>query len=71
MSVRKKMKKRDMDKQLLEDINRFKREWLNISSILERSIDSSEKGQFELSVAEAKYLYLLREARHRKVNALQ
>ncbi|WP_053217675.1 YaaL family protein [Virgibacillus senegalensis] len=67
----KKIKKSQIDEQLLDDIFHSKEEWKNIKSIIERSVEPSEYGIYELTVAEAKYFYLLREARVRKVSAMR
>jgi hypothetical protein len=66
---RKKIKKSDIDEQLLADIFRLKKEWMNIESIINQSIDASEWGLHDLSVVKVKYFYLLREARNRKISA--
>lgn len=66
-----KKRKKEIDKQLLEEIFRLKNEWTNLKSIMDRSFDTTERGRQELSVIEAKYFYLLREARHRKISVLQ
>lgn len=67
----KKVRKKDLDEQLLTEIFKVKKEWGSIKSIVERSVEPSESGIFDLSVAEVKYFYLLREARHRKISALR
>ncbi|MDL4839139.1 YaaL family protein [Aquibacillus sp. LR5S19] len=67
----KKIKKNEVDKQLLDDIFKLKNEWMNLKSIIERSFEPSEIGLYDLSIAEAKYFFLLREARHRKISALR
>ncbi|QTN01650.1 DUF2508 family protein [Sediminibacillus dalangtanensis] len=67
----KKIKKSQVDEQLLDDIFKSKEEWKSIKSIIERSVEPSEHGIYELTVAEAKYFYLLREARVRKVSAMR
>lgn len=64
-----KLKKQDVEKQLLEEIFRLKDEWMQIKDIIERSVEPSETGLYDLKVAETKYFYLLREARHRKISA--
>jgi len=66
----KKIKKKDVDEQLLHALYASGEEWKQISSIVERSIEPSMDGQFREAVAQAKYLYLLREARRRNLNAL-
>ncbi|MBU5467434.1 YaaL family protein [Virgibacillus sp. MSJ-26] len=65
-----KIKKRDIDRQLLDALYIVEQEWKQISSIVEKSIEPSMDGKFRESIAQAKYLYLLREARHRNLNAL-
>ncbi|MBM7572482.1 YaaL family protein [Aquibacillus albus] len=62
-------KKKQVDQQLLDEILLLKQEWMNLKSILERSLEPSETGLFDLAVAETKYFYLLREARIRKISA--
>ncbi|MFG6146697.1 YaaL family protein [Halobacillus sp. B23F22_1] len=70
MLTKKKAKKKAMDQQLLADIKRLKYEWETLENIIEHSIEPSEEGLLDLSLAKSKYFYLLREARHRKINAL-
>jgi hypothetical protein len=65
------LKKSDVDKALLQDIYKMKNDWVSIQSILDRSVDASEMGQYDLQVAQAKYLFMLREARHRNLSALR
>ncbi|GAA5416598.1 hypothetical protein Pryu01_01635 [Paraliobacillus ryukyuensis] len=69
MPFRKKIKKQHVDQNLLQEIFRLKNEWMKIKDIIDRSVEPSEFGLYELKVAEAKYFYLLREARHRGVSA--
>ncbi|WP_245830999.1 YaaL family protein [Sediminibacillus massiliensis] len=64
-----KLRKKDVDRQLLNDIYQSKEEWRSIKSIIEKSVEPTERGRFDLAVAEVKYFYLLREARQRKVSA--
>ncbi|WP_440897343.1 DUF2508 family protein [Amphibacillus sp. Q70] len=55
--------------QLLQDILQLQSEWTRLKKIIDQSIEPSETGRFELMVAEAKYFYLLREARYYHLNA--
>lgn len=57
--------------QLLQDILQLQSEWTRLKKIIDQSIETSETGRFELMVAEAKYFYLLREARHYHLHANQ
>ncbi|MFD1849288.1 YaaL family protein [Oceanobacillus bengalensis] len=67
----KNIKKKDMDKQLLASIFSFEKEWKQIQSIMDRSIDPTQDGYVQLAIAEAKYVYALREARHRRLSAIR
>ncbi|MBP1970294.1 hypothetical protein J2Z83_002412 [Virgibacillus natechei] len=66
-----KINKKDVDGELLDAIFTLEREWKQIESIVEKSIEPSHSSHQMEALAQAKYLFLLREARHRKVSALQ
>ncbi|MCA0972395.1 YaaL family protein [Halobacillus litoralis] len=70
MFGRKKRIRKEMDKQLLEDIRKLKKDWETLESIMEQSIEPSDAGLQDLAVVKAKYFYLLREARVRGISAL-
>jgi hypothetical protein len=65
----KKIKKNDMDEELLNTIYALQLEWKQIESLIEKSIEPTVNSRYRENLARAKYLFLLREARHRKVNA--
>ncbi|WP_269410807.1 YaaL family protein [Lentibacillus daqui] len=65
------IKKKDIDEELLDAIFNLEREWKQIRSLIERSIDPMESSILRENLAQAKYLYLLREARHRKISAVR
>lgn len=67
----KKVRKKDIDNQLLDAIFTVEAEWKQIRSIVSRSIEPTIDGQNSVALAQAKYLYLLREARHRKISAIR
>ncbi|KAB8136259.1 DUF2508 family protein [Gracilibacillus oryzae] len=69
MFRKKRIKKEILDQELLQSIYQLKNEWTNLDDIMARSIEPSESGQFDLAVAKAKYFYLIREAKHRKISA--
>lgn len=69
--VRRKKQKREIDERLLDDIFRAQNEWQQLRSIMDQSIEPTEEGQYREAVAQAKYLFLLREARRRKLSAIQ
>lgn len=69
--MRKKTTKKNMDQELLEALFQAEKEWKKLQFILKQSVSPSESGSIHEAVARSKYLFLLREARHRQVHALQ
>lgn len=67
----KKVKKKHIDEKLLDTIFILEREWKSIESIVEKSIEPSLTTIHKEKFAQAKYLFLLREARHRKISAIR
>ncbi|KGX94038.1 hypothetical protein N781_00010 [Pontibacillus halophilus JSM 076056 = DSM 19796] len=59
----------EANSQLLDHIERLKNERLYLRKIMEHSIEASEDGRLDVAMTEAKYFYLLREARQRNVRA--
>lgn len=70
-AVSRKIKKRDVDTELLETIFTLERKWKHLQSIMEKSIEPKEKGIYEEKVARAKYIFLLKEARYRNISAIR
>lgn len=68
--LRRKKIKKVMDQQLLSEIYYLKQDWMKLKKIIDHSIEPTEEGLRDLALVQAKYFYLLREARHRKLNAL-
>ncbi|MFC2948801.1 YaaL family protein [Virgibacillus sediminis] len=67
----KKIRKRDVDSQLLEAIFSVEKEWKDVESMVERSIEPSYNSRQLTALARARYMFLLREARHRKLSAMK
>ena len=67
----KKVTKRDVDNDLLDAIFLAEQEWKQIQSIVGKSIGLTHSGIQLEAFARAKYLFLLREARYRKLNAMR
>lgn len=63
MSKRKRRLRKQMDTSLLETLGRAKEDWLRQKKIVEKSIDPHEAVLYEVKLAEARYLFLLKEAR--------
>ena len=68
--MRRKKRKRQVDEQLLEAIFTVEQEWKRVQSIVEQSIEPTVEGQNRVAIAQAKYVFLLREAKRRQINAL-
>lgn len=69
MFGKKKVRKEEYDQRLLEDLQRLKEEVATLRKIMRHSIDITSTGTSDLAIAESKYFYLLREARHRNLSA--
>lgn len=67
----KKIKKKDVDMKLIDSIYQLELEWKQIRSIMEHSVEASHTGRLQESLAQAKYIFLLKEARHRNLHALK
>ncbi|MFC4619756.1 YaaL family protein [Camelliibacillus cellulosilyticus] len=55
------------DEKLLTLLTECKNQWLKQKRIIEESIEPSEEVLHQVRLAEAKYLFLLKEARQRKM----
>ncbi|EIT83791.1 hypothetical protein A374_18614 [Fictibacillus macauensis ZFHKF-1] len=64
---RKKRLRKAGDQELIETLQRVKDVWIYQKNLVERSMEPSEQVMFELNLAQAKYLFLLKEAKKRKV----
>ncbi|GAB3802651.1 YaaL family protein [Virgibacillus kimchii] len=64
-----KIKKKDIDKQLLDTIYSLQSEWKQVQSIIDQSMEPTITGYHQAKLLRAQYLFLLREARHRNVSA--
>ena len=71
MAKRRKIRKQDVNQALLDSIFRVEREWKHIQSIVQKSVDPMDASINLEKLAREKYLYLLREARHRKISAIR
>jgi len=69
MAFGKKNKKKQVDEILLQKIFHLKDEWMRLKEIIEKSVEPSVTGLYDLKLAEIKYFYLLREARNRGISA--
>lgn len=68
---KKRRKRREVDEQLLDSLFKIEREWKQIKSIVDQSIEPTFEGKCSELIAQSKYLVLLREARCRKISAVR
>lgn len=72
MFFRKKGKlRKEFDQLLIIQLEQLKSDWNHQKSIIEKSVEPSEETLNELRLLEAKYLFLLRQAKARKVSFTQ
>lgn len=64
---RKNWLRNEFDEKLLNQLNTFKHDWQQQKSLLDKSFDPSEDVICETKLAEAKYFFLLKEAKYRKI----
>lgn len=59
--------RKEFDEKLLNNINEFKNDWQQQKMLLEKSFDPSEEVICQTKLAEAKYFFLFKEAKHRNI----
>ena len=69
--MRRKAKKKEVDLELLHTIYELQWEWKQIQNMVDNSIEPMEESLYKQSIAQSKYLFLLREARYRKLSAIR
>lgn len=68
MFFRKKGKlRKEFDEKLLDDLDQLRETKTNQKILLEKSFDPSDEIIVQMKLTEAKYFYLLKEAKHRKI----
>lgn len=60
--------RKEFDEKLLGQINEIRTEWANQKMLVEKSFDPSEEILNQLKIADAKYFFLIKEAKNRKIN---
>jgi len=56
-----------LEDQLVDVLSQCKNKWMSQNRIIGNSIEPSDEVLHQLHLSEAKYLFLLKEARHKKV----
>jgi len=60
--------KKQFDLKLIEQLQAVRDEWYEQKQLIEKSVEPSEEVLMTLNVAEAKYFFLMREAKYRRVS---
>ncbi|WP_456277167.1 YaaL family protein [Bacillus sp. AK128] len=63
--------RKTFNEQLLTSLEKHKNEWMRQKEIVNRCVEPSGEVLYHLKIAEAKYLFLIREAKKRKVTLLR
>ncbi|MEI3613548.1 YaaL family protein [Pseudogracilibacillus sp. SO30301A] len=69
--MRRRRRQKEVDHELLDVIFTLETEWKKLRYIIDNSIELMEESQQTLQLAEAKYMFLLKEAKHRRISALR
>ncbi|TRM11088.1 DUF2508 family protein [Lentibacillus cibarius] len=69
--MNRKKKKREVDEQLLDAIVEMESSWKQIQEIIEKSIEPTEEIFYIQNLTRENYLFLLREAKWRKISAIR
>lgn len=68
MLFKRRQLRQTIDEELLKTLESVKQEWLMRKALIEKSIEPSYVLIYELKLTEAKYLFLLKEAKVRKLS---
>jgi Protein of unknown function (DUF2508) len=60
--------RKEFDEKLLSQLTEYKEQWQKQKQLLEKSFDPSEEAICQTKISEAKYIFLLREAKQRNVS---
>lgn len=60
--------RKEFDEKLLEKVNELKDTWINQKQLLERSFEPSNEAISQAKIAEAKYFFLFKEVKKRKIS---
>jgi Protein of unknown function (DUF2508) len=60
--------KKEFDEKLIEELETVKNEWLKQKNLIEKVVEPSEAVLVDLKIAEAKYFFLIEEAKRRRIS---
>jgi hypothetical protein len=59
--------RKEFDEKLLNSMDEYKKDWQQQKTLLDKSFDPSEEVICQTKIAEAKYFFLLKEAKQRNI----
>ncbi|WP_027410573.1 YaaL family protein [Anoxybacteroides tepidamans] len=60
--------KKQFDQQLIKELESMRDEWMKQKHLIEKSIEPSAEVLMDLKITEAKYFFLIREAKRRRLS---
>ncbi|WP_111646627.1 YaaL family protein [Paranoxybacillus vitaminiphilus] len=60
--------KKEFDEKLIAELETVKNEWLKQKNLVEKVVEPSEAVLADLKIAEAKYFFLIKEAKRRRIS---
>ena len=69
--MRRKRRQKEIDRELLDTIFRIEAEWKSLRQLVDNSIEPLGETEQRLQLSEAKFMFLLKEAKHRKISVLR
>ncbi|WP_318506429.1 YaaL family protein [Bacillus sp. T3] len=60
--------RKEFDEKLLDQLSAARSDWSNQKALIEKCLDPSEEIISETKLAEIKYFFLIREAKHRNIS---
>lgn len=69
--MRRKRRQKEMDRDLLDAIFKIEAEWKKLQILVDNSIEPMDESRQKLQLTEAKFMFLLKEAKHRKISVLR
>lgn len=70
-AMKRKKKQKAVDRELLDAIFKIEAEWKQLRHIVDNGIEPSIDTTQKLSLVEARYMFLIKEAKRRKVSLLR
>jgi hypothetical protein len=60
--------KKQFNHKLIQELEAMRNEWMEQKNLVEKSVEPSEEVLIDLKITEAKYFFLIREAKRRRIS---